>query len=107
MSNLIYKLFSMVLILSVYLFSFKVAANQTEMVEDIDGDLKIGEYRIIDSRGSVTRSLCPYTCEMKGVPPKHCKEWGSAVNKEECYVQDLRISKENSLKEKNYQEVRK
>lgn len=66
-------------------------APHPTMSEDTDGDLKSGEYIVISPNGSITRSICPYTCEMRGLPKDYCKTWKSITN-EECYVQDTRIS---------------
>ena len=57
------------------------------MHEDKDGEIAADEYQIISVNGGVTRRPCPYTCEMRGIPRDHCKEWTSN-NKVDCYVQD-------------------
>lgn len=65
--------------------------TQTTMTEDKDGVLVAGEYEVISTNGSITRSKCPYTCEMRGLPKQYCKTWQSLKDKELCYVQDTRI----------------
>ncbi len=53
--------------------------------------LKKTEYIIIDSKGGITRSLCPYSCEDRGLAKEHCKTWPSIQDPSNCYVQDTRI----------------
>jgi hypothetical protein len=69
-------------------------APHPEMRENTDGILKEGEYIIISPNGSITRALCPYTCEMRGLPEKHCRSWKSISIVNECYLQDTRIPSE-------------
>ena len=64
---------------------------QTGMIQDEDGNLQVNEFEIISPNGSITRGLCPYSCEMRGVSKQHCKTWQSAQNPSLCYVQDMRI----------------
>ncbi|MFN8392567.1 MAG: hypothetical protein U0136_19900 [Bdellovibrionota bacterium] len=61
------------------------------MREDDDGNLEQGEYEVISPNGSVTRALCPYTCEMRGLPKQQCITWKSASEPTKCYVQDRSI----------------
>lgn len=68
------------------------AARHSSMKEDMDGRLEPGEYTVISPNGSITRSFCPYTCEMRGLPKEHCKAWKSVMNPELCYLQDTRIT---------------
>lgn len=74
-------------------------AETTQWVEDTDGELMPNEYRLVDTKGSVTRRPCPYTCEMRDIPKEFCKEWKSITNAVdgECYVQDLRISHDDAM----------
>lgn len=76
-------------------------APHPSMTEDVDGDLKTGEYIVVSPNGSITRALCPYTCEMRGLPPEHCKTWPSKSNPSECYIQDTRIASEAVEPERN------
>jgi hypothetical protein len=69
-------------------------APHPEMRENTDGILKKGEYIVISPNGSMTRALCPYTCEMRGLPEAHCKSWKSLSNVNECYLQDTRVPSE-------------
>jgi len=55
------------------------------------GELERGEYEVIDLKGGLTRSYCPYTCADRGVEGKYCKTWKSVQNPELCYVQDTRL----------------
>jgi hypothetical protein len=57
--------------------------------EDTDGIIEADEYRLISVDGGTTRRPCPYTCEMRGIERKNCREWRS-VNGRECYVRDMR-----------------
>ena len=66
--------------------------SHSGMKEDQDGNLDKGEYEIISTNGSITRALCPYTCEMRGLPQKTCKSWQSKQDKTMCYVQDTTIA---------------
>ena len=66
-------------------------APHPSMKENVDGNLREGEYEVISMNGSITRALCPYTCEMRGIPKKSCKTWGSLQDRTKCYVQDTRI----------------
>ncbi len=50
-----------------------------------------GTYEVVSTNGSITRSLCPYTCEMHGLPRSHCRTWQSKQDPTRCYVQDTRI----------------
>ncbi len=68
--------------------------HSVEMKEDTDGVLEKNEYTVISTNNSVTRSLCPYTCEMRNIPAAHCKQWKSVREPEKCYVQDLRLPSE-------------
>ncbi len=61
------------------------------MIEDSDGDVKKNEFVRIDPQGSITRALCPYTCEMRGLPKEHCRMWRSQIDPQQCYVQDMRL----------------
>lgn len=74
-------------------------ADSVNWQEDTDGDVGPNEYRVIDPHGAVTRRPCPWSCEMRGIPKEHCKEWKSITNAVdgECYVQDLRISKADAM----------
>ncbi|MCB0331360.1 MAG: hypothetical protein KDD70_16935 [Bdellovibrionales bacterium] len=38
------------------------------------------------SQGTITSSLCPYSCKTQGIPKKRCKDWREG---ERCYVEDL------------------
>ena len=49
-------------------------------------------YIIVDLTGSVTRSVCPYTCEDRGLPAEHCRTWYSILNSKQCYIKDTRIT---------------
>ncbi|HQH25868.1 MAG TPA: hypothetical protein PLP17_00615 [Oligoflexia bacterium] len=62
------------------------------MIEDSDGDVKKNQFVRIDPQGSITRALCPYTCEMRGLPKEHCRMWRSQIDPQQCYVQDTRIA---------------
>lgn len=66
-------------------------APHPSMKENQDGELKAGEYEVISMNGSITRALCPYTCEMRGLPKQACKSWKSAQEPEKCYLQDTRL----------------
>ena len=61
------------------------------MREDVDGNLQHGEYIKISPNGSITRALCPYSCNMRGIPQGNCKTWKSVQHPDQCYVQDTRI----------------
>ena len=61
------------------------------MREDTDGTLEPNEYVKISPNGSITRALCPYTCEMRDIPKEYCRSWQSEMRKTECYVEDLRL----------------
>lgn len=61
------------------------------MHEDVDGTLKKDEYVVISMNGSITRALCPYTCEMRGLPREKCREWQSVNDPSKCYVQDTTL----------------
>lgn len=76
-----------------------LAEPTQQWVEDRDGEIAPNEYRVIDPAGGVTRRPCPYTCEMRGFPKKHCKEWKSVTKAQdgECYVQDLRVSTDDAM----------
>jgi hypothetical protein len=78
-------------------------------VEDVDGDPKPFEYRLIDPKGAVTRGECPYTCADRQIPKEHCKEWKSITNSPggECYVQDLRISNDDAMPKDTKLEAKK
>lgn len=67
-------------------------AAHPQMTLNEGGELKPGEYIIIDLSGSVTRSLCPYTCKDRGLAKAHCHMWPSKINPNECYVQDTRVA---------------
>ena len=69
-------------------------ASHPEMELSKDGKEREGQYIIIDMSGSITRSVCPYTCEMRGLPREHCRTWQSLQNPKLCYVQDTRIPSE-------------
>lgn len=64
------------------------------MIEDTDGVLTQNEYEQVSVNNSITRALCPYTCEMRNLPKEHCKTWKSNMEPNKCYVQDLRIPSE-------------
>ncbi len=72
----------------------KLNATHPSMKEELDGTLEVGEYEIISPNGSITRALCPYGCEDRGIPKEFCKIWTSTKRKQECYVQDLRLKSE-------------
>ena len=78
-------------------------------VEDLDGDPKPYEYRLIDPKGAVSRGECPFTCADRQIPKEHCKEWKSITNSPggECYVQDLRISKDDAMPKDTKLEAKK
>lgn len=65
--------------------------HNANMRVDNDGNLEKDEYEVISANGSITRALCPYTCEMRGLPKQNCKQWTSVRDKSLCYVQDTRI----------------
>lgn len=67
------------------------AAKHPQMKEDADGELIPGEYTVISPNGSITRALCPYTCDMRGLPKNSCKSWRSKSDSTQCYLQDTRI----------------
>lgn len=54
-------------------------------------DLTPGTYETVSTNGSITRALCPYTCDMRGLPKEHCKTWASKQEPSKCYVQDTRL----------------
>jgi len=66
-------------------------SSRTPMVEDKDGNLASNEFEVISTNNSITRALCPYSCEMRGLPKKFCKTWQSKQDPSMCYVQDTRI----------------
>ena len=66
-------------------------SNDSAMKVDIDGEIRKGEFEKISTNGSITRGLCPYTCEMRALPKQYCKTWRSIVDPTKCYVQDTRI----------------
>ena len=66
-------------------------APHPNMKENTDGELRPGEYEVISMNGGVTLALCPYTCEMRGLPKKFCRTWGSLQDKSKCYVEDTRL----------------
>ncbi len=88
-------------------FAFTISAE--EWRENTDGDMKPFEYRAVDAHGAVTRSACPYTCKDRSIPKESCKEWKSITHSEggECYVQDLRISKNDAMPNTTASEVKK
>lgn len=65
--------------------------NSSTMVEDSDGTLQRNEYETVSMNDSITRALCPYTCEMRGLPKQSCRTWQSQNDPSLCYVQDTRI----------------
>ncbi len=67
------------------------STGTTSMKEDKDGNLEPGEFEKISPNGSVTRALCPYTCEQRGLEAKNCKTWKSELDTTRCYVQDTRL----------------
>ncbi len=67
------------------------SAPKMVMVEDEDGIVGPNEYRRISQNGGTTRRPCPYTCEMRGVPRDHCREWKSKEDPSECYVEDTSV----------------
>ena len=68
--------------------------SRSPMVEDKDGVIASNEYEVISTNGSITRALCPYSCEMRDLPKKFCKTWQSKQEPSMCYVQDTRIPTE-------------
>ena len=63
-----------------------------KMTEVAPGEpLTAGTYIVIDPKGSITRSFCPYTCADRGLEKKHCKAWKSNREPDKCYLQDTRI----------------
>ena len=68
-----------------------VVQENPVMRENKDGDIKPGEYQRISENGGLTRRPCPYSCEMKGIPRKNCKEWVSRRDTNLCYVEDTRL----------------
>jgi hypothetical protein len=76
-----------------------VSALATDWSEDLDGTGGEKKFRYIDSKKSITRGPCPYTCTDREIPKEYCKEWKSISKSEggECYVQDLRISKDDAM----------
>jgi hypothetical protein len=58
------------------------------MKEDLDGNLEEGEYQRVSLDNAVTRARCPYTCEDRGLPKKHCRTWKSVKDEMLCYVED-------------------
>jgi hypothetical protein len=67
------------------------AARHPQMTEDVDGELSAGEFTVISPNGSITRALCPYSCDMRGLPKNFCKSWRSKSASTLCYLQDTRI----------------
>ena len=88
-------------------FAFSLSAE--EWKENTDGEMKPHEYRIVDAHGAVTRAACPYSCSDRGIPKESCKEWKSITHSlgGECYVQDLRVSKNDAMPESTASEVKK
>lgn len=68
-----------------------VLAPHPSMKENTDGILKSGEYEVISTNGSISRSVCPYTCEMRGLPKQYCRAWPSKQDPSRCYLEDTRI----------------
>ncbi len=66
-------------------------APHPSMTENSNGDMKQGEYEVVSLNGSITRSFCPYTCEMRGLPKESCRTWPSNREKDKCYIQDTRL----------------
>ena len=86
------------ILISVLLLTFQITSvygqeeykePETTMRENRDGVIKDNEYRVISLDGSLTRRPCPYTCEMRGIPRQHCREFKSGDGTE-CYVKDTR-----------------
>ena len=70
----------------------EAAARHPLMVRHVgDGDVKAGEYEIMDLTGGVTRSLCPYGCKDRGLSSANCRAWRSNIDAKYCYVQDTRV----------------
>ena len=61
------------------------------MKMDQDGVLVAGEYEVISTNNSVTRALCPYSCEERSIPKANCRTWKSKNEPDKCYVQDTRL----------------
>ena len=69
-----------------------IESGRTPMVENRGGsELKPNEYEVISTNGAITRAICPYTCAMRGLEPRHCKTWRSLSNPKLCYVHDTRL----------------
>lgn len=66
------------------------AEDESGLQQDMDGQLEEKEYRCISSNCSVTRAVCPHTCEDRGLAPENCQTWKSKSNEQECYVKDTR-----------------
>lgn len=70
----------------------KEAGTQpVSMQEDTDGELNQNEYERVSTNDSITRALCPYTCDMRGLTQEICRSWKSLVDPSKCYVQDTRL----------------
>lgn len=64
--------------------------EEPALQQDMDGQLEEKEYRCVSSNCSVTRAVCPHTCEDRGLAPENCQTWKSKSNEQECYVKDSR-----------------
>ena len=88
------KLKVLITLMMIFLMSETTFSENTTIIfkpDDGDGMLASDEYRIIDPDGATTRRPCPYTCKMRGIPKNQCKEWRSASNPDDCYVQDTSL----------------
>lgn len=102
-SSFIYLSFFMIFV------SLNTAISESRWTEDLNGEHQAYTYRVVDPKGAVRRAACPYTCEDSQIPKEHCKEWRSITHSlgGECYVQDLRISKDDVMPSSTKNEVRK
>jgi hypothetical protein len=84
------------LILLVAIVPFSVAAQETNQgassgAPSVQAPAEPDDVEVVSMNGSVTRAKCPYTCEMRGIPRKFCREWKSRMYGDRCYVQDTRL----------------
>ena len=88
-------------------FAFSLSAENWK--EDMDGEGGAHTFRYVDAHHSVTRAQCPYTCADRQIPKESCKEWHSITKAEggDCYVQDLRIAKDDAMPKSTADEVKK
>lgn len=70
--------------------SLPMPTASTTFQENKDGNIKEGEYEVMNESGSLTRRPCPYTCENRGIPRESCHEWRSVAG-DLCYVHDTRL----------------